>query len=64
MSDVTEMSSGGLRAVEVDIENMNFVALPLDDSWRCSDLAVKDTVILTATAPVPHADLSEGVIGG
>jgi hypothetical protein len=57
------VSSGGLRAVEVVVENNDFVALPLDE-FCINGLAVRATMVFSATATAPHAELFEWVIRG
>jgi hypothetical protein len=54
-SDVTEVSSGGLRAVKVVVEDSDFVALSLDEVC-ISGLAVRATMVFSATAVAPHAE--------
>jgi hypothetical protein len=61
--DITEVSSGGLRAVEVLVENNDFVAVPLYE-FCISGLAVRATMVFSATAAAPHAELFERVIRG
>jgi hypothetical protein len=62
-SDVTEVSSGGLWAVELLVENNDFVAL-LVDELSISGLAVKATMVFSATTAAPHAELFERVLRG
>jgi hypothetical protein len=62
-SDVTEVSSCGLRVVEVVVEKSDFVALPLDEFCICG-LAVRVTMVFSATGAAPHAELFERVIRG
>jgi hypothetical protein len=62
VSDVTEVGSGGLRAVEV-VMNIDVVALSLYE-LRISDLAVRATMVFTAAATAPYAEVFEGMIGG
>jgi hypothetical protein len=62
-SDVTQMSSGGLRAVGVVVENSDCVALPLDE-FCISGLAIRAMMVFSATSPAPHAELFERVIRG
>jgi hypothetical protein len=59
ISDVTEVSSGGLLPVEVVVENIDFVALPLDELC-INGLAVIATMVFTATAASPHSELLRG----
>jgi hypothetical protein len=61
-SDVIEVSNGGLRVVGVVMENNDFVALQVDESC-IKGLALKATMVFTATATAPNAGQFEGVIG-
>jgi hypothetical protein len=57
------VSSGGLWAVEVVVENSDFVALPLDELC-ISGLAIRATMVFSSIAVAPHAKLFERVIRG
>jgi hypothetical protein len=62
-SDVIEVSSGGLCAIEVVVENRDFVALPLDELCIIG-LTVRATMVFVATAAAPHAKLFDGGLCG
>jgi hypothetical protein len=62
VSDVIEVGSGGLRAVEL-VMKIDVVALPLYE-LRISDLAVRATMVFTAATAAPYAAVFEGMIGG